>query len=250
MFCENPNGQFACGKCRACKLSKVNKKMIVSVFAAHFYKKFGQFLTLTFNDEFLPDGLNHEIFASFMKRLRRLDGTPDVKFNMAGEYGETSGREHFHVLFFNHRYDMEDVQRAWSDVYTGRPFGFVYDGTLTPQSMKYVSGYINKKGFDPESGKKPPYGRSSCNIPDGLTDYEILKMCTTGQVHYNGRNFSVPENWRRRYREIWKPCERIRAEWRDKHIDKKEFTPEQVRAMMDQRDIKINLKRKKKRRII
>lgn len=149
MFCEDPkDGKFPCGKCRACKLAKANKKMIVSVYAAAEYKKKGQFLTLTFNDEFRPDGLDHTIFQKFMKRLRKRDRTPDVKYFMAGEYGESEGhthREHFHVLFYNHKYSMEDVEAAWCDPETGRSFGFSYDGTLTPASMKYVSGYVDKK---------------------------------------------------------------------------------------------------------
>lgn len=211
IFCENPIRVFGgkvypCGKCRACRLTKANQKMIVSVFAAHEYKKKGQFLTLTFNDKYRPDGLDHKIFSNFMKRLRKRDGTPGVKFFMAGEYGgdeKHTHREHFHVLFYNHRYDMNDVEAAWSDPKTGESFGFTYDGTLTPASMKYVSGYIDKKGYDPKSGKRPPYGRSSCGIPDGLTPREVEHMCKTGKVHFNGREFGAPERFRRHYKELW-----------------------------------------------
>lgn len=251
MFCEHPKGNYPCNKCRACKLRKVNEKMIVSIFAAAEYKKKGQFLTLTFNDEFLPDGLDHSIFAGFMKRLRRLDGTPDVKFHVAGEYGQLSGREHFHVLFYNHKYDIELVKRAWRDVQTGRDLGFVYDGTLTPKSIKYVSGYVNKKGYDPGSGKRPPYGRTSCNLPDGLKPEELVKMCSTGKVEYNGRKFSVPQVWRRRYRDIWRYLEEKRDEYNIddimRHGYRKVWTPSQVTAIMDSRDRAMSLKRFRKK---
>lgn len=247
MFCEHPNGKFSCGKCRACKLRQVNEKMILSIFATHEYKKKGQFLTLTFDDAHLPNGLQHPIFSGFMKRLRRRDGTPDVKFHVAGEYGEKSGREHYHVLFYNHRYDMADILYAWSEPRTGIPFGFVYDGTLTPMSIKYVSGYVNKKGYDPGSGKRPPYGRTSCNLPDGLTIKEIVKMAQTGKISYNGRKFSVPRNWRRRYAQIWKYYERDRADYcadNEQHFD---FTPAQVTAIMDMREAFIRAKRCKRK---
>lgn len=218
VFCENPTKDGgACGKCRACRQKKSNEKMICSIFAAYEYRTKGQFLTLTYDDAHVPYGLKHEHFQSFMKKLRDLDGTPGVKYFMAGEYGgDENGthREHFHVLFYNHRYDIDLVQKAWSEPRKrGRkrkgevdpfiPFGFVYDGTLTPASMKYVSGYIDKKGYDPESGKRPPYGRSSVNIPDSLTDREIERACKSGRIMYNGRSFSFPHKWRRRYSDIW-----------------------------------------------
>lgn len=276
MFCENPRGMYPCGKCRACRLRKANEKMIISIFAAHEYATKGQFLTLTYNDAHKPDGLKHSDFAGFMKRLRELDGTPDVKYFMAGEYGgdeECTHREHFHVLFYNHRYDMKLVEQAWSEPYTHESFGFSYDGTLTPQSMKYVSGYVDKKGYDPQSGKRPPYGRSSVNIPDGLTPAELVRCCRNGTVQYNGRTFLFPVKWRKRYKEIWDFFKEEREgrkitgyehravyapwlgeyiEW-DSPIEKKHganWTPEQVRAMMDERDIKMSLKKKKKKRIM
>lgn len=259
MFCESPNGKFPCGKCRACKLRKVNEKMIISIFAAQEYKKKGQFLTLTFNDEHLPDGLDHSIIAAFMKRLRRLDGTPNVKAFIAGEYGEKSGREHWHILFYNHKYDLELVRKAWRHPRTKESFGFVYDGTLTPKSMKYVSGYINKKGYNPDSGKRPPYGRMSCNLPDNLSTEELVDICMSGKVHYNGRVFTVPNNWRRRYKELWKSCESYRVDntinsiyekysnnWKS-YYNKRDLTPAEVTAIMNERDMKIALKRRKHR---
>lgn len=265
MFCESPKKGYPCGKCRACRLRKANEKMLVSVFAAAEYKKKGQFLTLTYNDDHKPNGLDHSHFQSFMKKLRELDGTPDVKYFMAGEYGgdeEATHREHFHVLFYNHHYDIDLVQKAWSEPRKrGRkkkgevdpyiPFGFVYDGTLTPMSMKYVSGYIDKKGYDPESGKRPPYGRSSVNIPDGLKPREIVRAAKTGKISYNGRIFSFPQKWRRRYKDIWNffSLDRLEMQY-DKYKDKKSLSPEQVKAIMDQKESVYNAKkaeRKKKR---
>lgn len=238
MFCENPKGKFPCNKCRACKLRKANEKMIISIFAAHEYKKKGQFVTLTYDDEHLTYGLYYPDFAAFMKKLRRYDGTPDVKMFVAGEYGERSGREHWHVLFYNHRYPLELLQKAWKN-------GFVSDGTLLPGAIKYVSGYVNKKGYDPGSGKRPPFGRSSCHLPDGLTPDEILSMSKTGKIEYNGRKFSVPRNWRRRYQQIWKHFEEERSfyNFEQPHQD---LTPAQVRAIMDNRDMNIARRRKKR----
>lgn len=264
MFCENPNGRFPCGKCRACKLKKANEKMLISVFAAAEFKSKGQFLTLTYNDEHLPNGLQHKDFSGFMKRLRRNTGVDGVKMFMAGEYGSLSGREHFHVLFYNYKFDIEDIKKAWSEPYTGVSLGFVYDGTLTPKAMKYVSGYIDKKGYDPGSGKRPPYGRSSCFLPDNLSITEIIDMAKTGEVRYNGRVFSVPSLWRKRYHDIWKYFENDRKpdfyenpERFFKMVERaeknKQLTPKMVSDMMNARDQIMALKRlerKKKHRLI
>lgn len=260
VFCENPNEfGYPCGKCRACRLKKANQKFVQGVYASDYYKKLyiksGQFLTLTFNDEHLPDGLQHEIFSGFMKRLRKLDNTPDVKMTMAGEYGEENHREHFHVLFYNHRYSIDDVNAAWIDVQTKEPLGFTYDGTLSPESMKYVCGYINKKGYVPDSGKRPPYGRSSCHIPDGMTESEVERMCRTGKVMYNGREYLAPDLYKRRYADKWSEWSEYRARERKKRFDEErekiekecnyywpaiaarlEAIPLMVKQKMDERD--------------
>lgn len=264
MFCENPNGRWPCGKCRACKLKKANEKMLISVFAAAEFKVKGQFLTLTYNDEHLPYGLQHKDFSGFMKRLRRNTGVDGVKMFMAGEYGSESGREHFHVLFYNHKFPIEEIQKAWSEPYTGIPFGFVYDGTLTPKAMKYVSGYIDKKGYDPGLGKRPPYGRSSCGLPDNLSGIERVEMCKTGKIRYNGRVFSVPSLWRKRYHDMWKWFENERKpdlyenpqrflELYEQKMKSNALTPKMVSDMMDARDRVMALKRlerKKAKRLI
>jgi len=269
IFCENPNGKYPCGKCRACKHVKALKKMIVSCFAAAEYRKKGQFLTLTYNDEHLPNGLNHADFSRFMKRLRTNTGVTDLKMFMAGEYGEDGEehREHFHVLFYNHKFPIEEIQKAWSDSYTLEPYGFVYDGTLTPASMKYATGYVAKGGYDPKSGKRPPYGRFSCNLPDGLSEREIERMCKTGKLQYDGHSWSVPEIYRRRYASQWKKYKDVR-DWlqylkQEEDIAKNGYITEEriranilhVKAKMDELELKraarkIEKKKKRLQRIL
>lgn len=256
MFCESPVKRVsksgieyytACRKCRACRAARSNEKMIVGVFAASEFKKKGQFLTLTYNDEHLPYGLQHSDFSQFMKKLRQNTGVKDLKMFMAGEYGEEGEdhREHFHVLFFNHKFPIEEIEKAWTEPRKrGRKrkgfqeelksLGFVYDGTCTPEAMKYCSGYVAKGGYDPESDKRPPYGRFSCHVPDNLTNKEIKKMCQTGKIEYNGRKFNVPELWKRRYSDVWSYWDVKRRIYKREHYsDKQDLTPAQVSAIMD-----------------
>lgn len=277
LFCENPTCYhnevynvdvfYPCGKCRACRAKKSNEKMICGVFAASEFKEKGQFITLTYNDEHKPDGLQHSDFAQFMKKLRQNTGVKDLKMFMAGEYGEEGEehREHFHVLFFNHRFPMVEIEKSWTEPRKrGRKkageeevlksLGFSYDGTCTPEAMKYCSGYVAKGGYDPKSGKRPPYGRFSCNLPDNLKNSEIKKMCKTGRICYNGRSFSVPSSWRKRYKDVWEHYELQRRLFRLEHFnEKKHLTPKIVSAIMDNKEMKHLLhkaeKRKHKRRI-
>lgn len=271
-FCENPKiykvlgvpvKAYPCGKCRACKARKSNEKLITGVFAAAEFQQKGQFLTLTYNDEHKPNGLRHEDFQSFMKKLRQNTGVKDLKMFMAGEYGEEGEqhREHFHVLFFNHKFPIEEIEKAWTEPRKrGRkragevdpyiPFGFVYDGTCTPEAMKYCSGYVAKGGYDPQSGKRPPYGRFSCNLPDNLSSKEVLKMCKTGKISYNGCTFLVPNVWRRRYHSLWKKYEELRSDnrlWYHYLHPKKELTPKYVSAIMDHKEMQHALKKAEKR---
>lgn len=275
MFCENPKKYetksgftvyYPCNKCRACRARLSNEKMITGVFAASEFLKKGQFLTLTYNDEHLPYGLQHSDFANFMKKLRQNTGIKDLKMFMAGEYGEEGEqhREHFHVLFFNHRFPIEEIEKAWTEPRKrGRKrvgeeeqavsLGFVYDGTCTPEAMKYCSGYVAKGGYDPNSDKRPPYGRFSCNLPDSLSNAEIKKMCQTGRVVYNGRSFSVPRVWRKRYKDVWDYWSVVRSLFQRRYKENKnDLTPEFVSGIMDHREMQHALKKteKKKKRIM
>lgn len=241
MFCESPKGRFPCGKCRACKVKLVNEKTVKGYYAVHVFRTQGQFVTLTYDDEHLPYGLQHEDFRNFMKRLRKLDGTTGVKFFVAGEYGEENGREHYHIVFFNYTYDADTLMRAWKK-------GFVHDGTLTFNAIKYANGYVNKKGYNPDLDKRPPYGRFSIGMPDGMSENEIEEMCATGKVRMNGKLYSAPRSWRYRYNDIWRYYANNRAYYNALVLpEKKPLTNDYVKGMMDYRELTLSLSRKRKK---
>lgn len=150
------------------------------------------FITLTFNDEFLPkDGLDHRWFQLFMKRLRKLlsgaaGQAKRVRFFMAGEYGSQFFRPHFHACFFGfsfsdrvlwtvrndvNLYTSESLSRLWSDPKTGRSYGFSSVGDVTFESAAYIARYCAKKvhGVDAPAhyeGRKPEYMR--CSLKPGI----------------------------------------------------------------------------------
>lgn len=148
-FCERMFTEWIelpCGHCDGCRIDRsrdwANRCMMEMEYHTDAY-----FLTLTYNDVFVPrawypDPATGEAFCSltlrkrdwqlFMKRLRKNTGQ-DLRFYMCGEYGPKTFRPHYHAIvfglhlddlkFFSQRqlgdkiynyYTSETVQRAWS----------------------------------------------------------------------------------------------------------------------------------------
>lgn len=181
-----------CGKCIGCRIDRSRQMAVRCVHEASRWPV-NSFLTLTYRDEFLPPGgsLNHRDFQLFMKRLRkalsaggRVMRDDPVRFYMCGEYGETSGRPHYHALMFNLGFDdkvLFKVERGVS-LFTSQyltdiwGLGHCTIGDVTFESAAYVSRYVMKKingklaidfysYTDPETGEvfdlKPEYCQPS-----------------------------------------------------------------------------------------
>jgi hypothetical protein len=113
------------------------------------------FITLTYDNDHVPydGGLRYSDFQKFMKRLRKRFG-PEVRFYMAGEYGENYGRPHFHACLFGcdfpdrkvfgktgsgfNIYRSAILERLW-------PFGFSSVADFSFESAAYVARYVMKK---------------------------------------------------------------------------------------------------------
>lgn len=111
------------------------------------YWKDSVFVTFTYDDEHLtctPCGkcfLVPEHLKNFWKRLRQDIKMKDRKFKYyaVSEYGDISGRSHFHAIVFGlSTRDKDLFQKHWS-------YGFTYCGTVTSKSCDYVAGYVQKK---------------------------------------------------------------------------------------------------------
>lgn len=142
------------------------------------------FITLTYNDENLPDqnNLEYRPFQLFMKRLRKENNGKKIRFYMCGEYGEKQNRPHYHACIFNHDFpDKEYFKKtpSGSKIYTSKilerlwPYGFATIGEVNFESAAYVARYIMKK----VNGKG-----------DKLEYQEIDKE--TGEVNYRDREFN------------------------------------------------------------
>ena len=141
------------------------------------------FATLTFDEEKLPLDLSvsPKTLSAFMKRLRKSFPRP-IRYFGVGEYGEQTMRPHYHLAIFNFpscergvtRFSRQGtpccanctlVSKAWG-------FGGVMLGTLEPQSMAYVAGYVTKKMTGQDDirleGRLPEFARMSLRPGIGL----------------------------------------------------------------------------------
>jgi hypothetical protein len=140
------------------------------------------FITLTYNDEHLPEeGLRPEDVTKYLKRLRH---HIDFRYYICGEYGERNGRSHYHGIIFTSKETKIKFGKnekgqtivsdsvfhmAWKDK-DGNPIGFVDVAPLLRDSdqrlaIGYCAGYVLKKLQDeshPE-GKTPIFQRMSTN---------------------------------------------------------------------------------------
>lgn len=138
------------------------------------------FWTFTYTDEKIPvtsEGiptLAPEHLTDFIKRLRHHHLPEKLRYFNVGEYGDQTGRPHYHSALFNfptcergvtrvnRRGDCcricDNVREIWGH-------GLVHAGNLEASSAAYICGYITKKltrrGDIRLCGKHPEFARMS-----------------------------------------------------------------------------------------
>lgn len=136
--------EYGCGKCPTCRLnrSRVWTIRFALEAASHVYP--GTFVTLTYSPAFLPVGgtLVPGHLEQWRYKLRYRIGA--FRYFAVGEYGERSGRAHYHVLVFGHSLTRKVVEEAWHDD-EGRLRGHAHVGALTIASAAYCAGYVTSK---------------------------------------------------------------------------------------------------------
>lgn len=174
----SPVGRLTpCGQCIQCRLSYA-RDWSVRLDKENKCHESSSFITLTYDDEHLPDGgsLVKDDIALFHKRLHnrllRSRGY-GIRFYYSGEYGDTFKRPHYHSIIFgfdfpdkkfykrNERDEPIFVSEFLSDLW---PAGRNGIGMVSFDSCMYVAGYVTKKlstPHDSESERRfaAEYGR-------------------------------------------------------------------------------------------
>lgn len=174
--------QRPCGYCDGCLIKRADGIAVRAHHEASLYFH-NSFLTLTYNDENLPENsnLNLDHPKKFLKDLRS-----DVHYQLekqgltneeisekhfiraygCAEYGPKLGRPHYHLLIFNYGFPdkkpwrkspsgeqlflSEQLEKLW-------PYGFSSIGNISFASAAYVAQYTIKKFKREEDYEKINY---------------------------------------------------------------------------------------------
>lgn len=231
MLCRNPymkgRQAFGCGQCRPCRVNKRRTWSARILLEAAQYKD-NAFVTLTYDDENLPEGgdVDPRDVQLFLKRLRHLVDVP-IRFFAVGEYGDESGRPHYHLALFNfpacrfgstaERAGRPDasrccaacgvVSKAWNK-------GLIQVGNLGTDSSQYLAGYVVKKmtaADDPRlDGKHPEFARMSRRpglgvnamheVASQVMRYELDQDDVPAAVRFGARVMPIGRHLRRKLR--------------------------------------------------
>lgn len=214
-----------CGQCQGCRLERSRQWATRCIHEAKMHKQ-NCFITLTYNDENYQYDLIYRHFQKFLKRLRKKYG--NVRYYMAGEYGENTGRPHFHACLFGIDFDDKKLFRqlpSGSILYTSKkledlwPFGYSTIGDVTFESAAYVARYVMKKVTGPNADNhyqaicpatgelrpiKPEFNRMSLKPGIGrpFLDKFQSDIYPTGTIIMNGSKQKPPRYYEKIYAEL------------------------------------------------
>lgn len=164
---------FRCGQCLPCRITKAMNWSARIMLEASCYDE-NAFVTLTYNDSFLPDhdSLDPADLTNYIKRLRRNLEPKTIRYFAVGEYGDEHNRPHYHLCLFDcGPVDYKAIAKAWTEkTAEGRnEMGRVHVGTVCQASANYICGYVVKKltnGNDKNvqlllGGRHPEFARMS-----------------------------------------------------------------------------------------
>lgn len=143
-----------CGKCLGCQKEKQRQWAVRMMHELQASDDVGSFLTLTYDDEHLPEDWHVDVeeLKRFFKRARRRGLS--FRYFACGEYGDSSSRPHYHVAMFGE--DFARDRYSWSESGSQQlfrsptlealwPYGQALVGNLEWASCLYVAKYIQKK---------------------------------------------------------------------------------------------------------
>lgn len=178
MLCKHPfikgDTVFPCGQCIPCRINR-RRLWTHRIVLEALKHEHSVFVTLTYNPENYPsDGsVNPRTLQLFIKRLRQAISPRKIRFYAVGEYGDLSGRAHYHAVLFGLSLDdAQLIQNQW-------PLGFTQTLDLTLELAQYISGYVTKKmtkSDDPRlEGKHPEFARMSNRSGIGIGALDELE---------------------------------------------------------------------------
>lgn len=212
-----------CSKCVGCRAAYA-KSWALRCHLESLAHPSAVFSTLTYDEQHKPPTLDRRALQVFNRRLRKkLRPNRLIRFFASGEYGELTGRPHYHVLLYGcHQTDADLIEDTWQQ-------GHVYTYQLTPAAISYTAGYTAKKldqypdirpeRVDPETGEvyrwQLPFRQMSLKPGIGANAKQWPASWRNAAI-YNGHTMPVP----RFLHESWKA----------------QATPEQIAALLAEKE--------------
>lgn len=163
------------------------------------------FVTLTYDDQHLPRAFSHRgrSYADFsvnprhlqlfLKRLREKSGER-LRYYGVGEYGDLSGRAHYHLALFGLSYPAHlhpaqaELQRVTCNCVVCASWqyqGGVDVADLTPESAAYIVSYVTKRLTRKDDlrleGRHPEFARMSLRPGIGAPAMQVVSQIVTSK---------------------------------------------------------------------
>lgn len=206
-----------CGACLGCRMSRARGWALRCRLELGSHRA-ACWTTLTYDEDHVPPTLSRSHLSDFVKRFRERVRPAPVRFFASGEYGERTGRPHYHAILFGVPVSAP-IQQSW-------PFGFARVDPLTPAAVAYVAGYCAKKlahqerseeRVDLETGEvfvyEPPFIQMSRRPGIGAAARNHWRSWRDKAV-LDGVAQPVPRYFHERWKEMASPeeVERLRVE--------------------------------------
>ncbi|AKI26875.1 replication protein VP4 [Microviridae Bog1249_12] len=181
-----------CGKCGSCLKRKISD-WTIRLQNEFKRSKTSAFLTLTYQEA--PDQLDKTHLQKFFRRLRKKG--VNFSYFALGDYGDTFGRPHYHVLAFERTSYLRDVlNQSWRSGKDEVLMGFTHYKPMSFGRIHYVVKYglLAKLDWNKEQEtRKPPFflmsqSIGSCYLTDDILDYHKKR----GVWHYQDGRYKKP----------------------------------------------------------
>lgn len=224
MLCKKPFRvgvlEYGCGQCMPCRIDK--RRLWATRLMLEMKKHEAVFfVTLTYKQECLPKEFTYKgvdyaacsvvpkHMQDFLKRYRWRCGDVRVRFYGVGEYGDVSGRPHYHLVLFGsdastmiEAFGVTDSINRFRFNCEAWEFGHVDVRVMSWDLAWYIVGYVCKRftKFGGEAAEKwlagryPEFARMSLRPGIGAAATEDIAeaLNTKDGAHYVARNGDVP----------------------------------------------------------
>ncbi len=186
-----------CRKCFEC-LQKKTSDWVTRILNESTLHDDVCFLTLTFNNDNLPNVFNWRPLQLFLKRLRKSIQPKKIKYFACREYGSKGHRPHYHIIIFGWKPKPDLLLSKKEDIYRSFeleklwPLGYSSVGyDISEKSVKYLVKYLNKDGKIV----------ASQGLGFNAVDFEKSKF---GALYIDGQVRSMPQYYKRKFLESGK----------------------------------------------